>query len=138
MAHVLVVDDDRAIRELLRVALELDGHEVVTLSNGCGVLAALGVLPQPSLMLLDLMMPYVSGWDICAALVGEPHLLNGARLVVMTAGLTSAEPCPAPADALLAKPFDLNTLLDLVTRLTQPDASLPSARQDVLPQSLAG
>ena len=63
MATILVVDDEPDIRALVQLNLELDGHEVITASNGAEALEL--VADQvPDVMLLDLMMPEVDGWTV--------------------------------------------------------------------------
>src|SRR3954464_13891618 len=66
-ADVLVVDDDPQVREALTRALQLDGYAVATASNGAQALEAVGNC-RPDLMVLDVMMPYVGGLDVCRTL----------------------------------------------------------------------
>ena len=120
MPQVLIVDDDRAIRELLQFALEFEGYAVRVLSDGRAVLDTLPQLAEDCVLLLDLQMPYVTGWDICALLAAEPARLGRRPLVVMTAGALAEDPCPAPATVLLRKPFDLERLLRLIGALRAP------------------
>lgn len=145
MSRVLVVDDDRAIRELLRVALECEGYAVSTLPDGRGVLEALAGMPEPCVVLMDLSMPWVSGWDVCRALAANPAALAGHQIVLMTAERLPDDAGPAPACAVLRKPFDLDQLFRLVASRfalsdalpdTLPDA-LPDTLCDVLPDALA-
>lgn len=114
--HVLIVDDDRAIREMLQVALEVEGYTVWTLDGGRNVVAALLEASGPCVVLLDLMMPGVSGWDVCQAIQQDARLSRHA-VAVMTAGMMKGDACPAPARALLAKPFDLDQVYALVEAL---------------------
>ena len=118
MPHVLVVDDDRAIRELLRFALEGEGYDVTTLSDGAEVVATLAAMSEPCVVLMDLMMPHIDGWTVCAALVHADAILAHHALVVMTAGLLEGDTFPAPARALLRKPFELDRVFALVASLT--------------------
>ncbi len=120
--QVLVVDDD-AIRELLRVALEAEGYTVWMLDNGSNVVATLLAACGPCVVLLDLMMPGVSGWDVCLALCADARLAHH-RVAVMTAGLLKGGGYPAPARAFLAKPFDLDQVYALVEALA---ASAPAS-----------
>lgn len=125
MAQVLVVDDDRAIREMLRVALEVEGYAVTTLGDGRGVAETLLGMREPCIVLLDLMMPGVSGWDVCRTLSADARLARHP-VAVMTAGLMSGDPYPAPARAMLRKPFDLDQVYDLVQTL-EAAAAMPVA-----------
>jgi CheY-like chemotaxis protein len=131
---VLVVDDDRAIRDMLRIALEAEGYGVLTFRDGHEVLAVLADLDEPAIVLLDLMMPGVNGWEVCARLESDPLLLGRHRVIAMTAGLMPGDRCPEPACALLRKPFTLEKLYTLLERLlTTP---VPEAVYDDLSQHL--
>src|SRR5881398_1270519 len=107
--RVLVVDDDPQLREALSRALELDGYDVSTASNGVKALDAIST-ERPDVMVLDVMMPYVGGLDVCRTLRDRkdrlPILVLTARDEVgdRVAGLD------AGADDYLAKPFALEEL----------------------------
>lgn len=122
MARVLVVDDDRAIRELLRFALECEGHEVTVFRDGVDVLAYLAGGPDPSVILMDVMMPRMGGLEVCHRLTADPGLLGENMLILMTAAVGKAElpPPPSPATAILAKPFNLEQLYTVISTLTVP------------------
>jgi two-component system response regulator MprA len=122
-ARVLVVDDDPQLREALRRALELDGYAVDTASNGAQALDAIGQ-KRPDVMVLDVMMPYVGGLDVCRTLRARgdrlPILVLTARDEVgdRVAGLD------AGADDYLTKPFALDELrarLRALLRRTTPE-----------------
>jgi len=108
-ARVLVVDDDPQLREALTRALELDGYDVATASNGAQALEAIG-RSRPDVAVLDVMMPYVGGLDVCRTLRERrdrlPILVLTARDEVgdRVAGLD------AGADDYLTKPFALDEL----------------------------
>jgi two-component system response regulator MprA len=107
--QVLVVDDDPQLREALTRALELDDYRVTTASNGVKALEAVGQ-HRPDVMVLDVMMPYVGGLDVCRTLRSKkdklPILVLTARDEVgdRVAGLD------AGADDYLTKPFALEEL----------------------------
>ena len=117
MARVLVVDDDRAIRELLCFALQCEGYDVTTLSTGEGVVEALADAAAPMVVLMDLMMPRVNGWEVCARLTAAPGALAAHALVVMTASMLDGDECPVPARVLLRKPFTLDEVYRVVSAL---------------------
>jgi len=108
-ARVLVVDDDPQLRDALTRALELDGYRVNTASNGAKALESLSGT-RPDVMVLDVMMPYVGGLDVCRTLRERkdrmPILVLTARDEVgdRVAGLD------AGADDYLTKPFALEEL----------------------------
>lgn len=108
---VLVVDDDPDIRDTLREVIEAEGHSVVTAANGRAALEALIMGLRPSLIVLDLMMPAMSGWDVLDAIRGDRALADIPIAVMSAAG---ARTPPLGATCFLAKPIDLDTLLELV------------------------
>jgi CheY-like chemotaxis protein len=110
---VLVAEDDRVIRELLRAALELDGYAVVTVRDGAEALSALRGAHEPWVALVDLMMPHVTGWQVCAEAARDPDL-RWHRLVVVSAALTPGDPPPFGACAALCKPFSLDAMESIV------------------------
>ena len=120
MAHVLIVDDDRAIREMLICALQCEGYETQTLADGSQVLDTLAAMPDHSVALVDLMMPQVDGWAVFHALEARPDLLTRHAVVAMSAALMDRDECPAGARAVLRKPFDLERLYRLVAELSTP------------------
>lgn len=113
---VLVVDDDRAIHELLKEVLEAEGYLVWTLDNGQRVVELLLTASRPCVVLLDMMMPRMSGWDVCGVLASDPRFVRHT-VVVMTAGGLTGDRCPAPAFRFLPKPFTLDQLYTVVESL---------------------
>jgi CheY-like chemotaxis protein len=117
MSQVLVVDDDRAIRDLLRYALEAEGYAVTLLPDGRGVVEALEDAPESCVVLMDMMMPEMTGWDVCHALEEHPALLQRHAVALMSAGLMPGQEYPAVADVLMRKPFRLEQVYTLVEAL---------------------
>lgn len=115
--HILVVDDDAGIRKMIGMVLESEGFSVATAADGHEALDRIAE-NRPALVLLDLQMPVMSGWETLS------HLRNaGADLpvVFMTAGYRAkAEAERCGADGYVGKPFDLDTLLEVVERLVSP------------------
>jgi len=103
---VLVVDDEQGIVDFLRLALEDCGYRVQTAANGRDALAAVEH-QRPDCIVTDLMMPRLSGWDLCRILRDEDRT-RAIPIVAMSAVLSDN----ARADAFLHKPFDLDDLLD--------------------------
>ena len=111
MARVLVVDDDADIREALTHLLESEGHEVTAASDGRVALGSLAREPA-DVIVLDLMMPVMNGWEFCEAQRMDPVLAEIPVIVISAA----AQCPPAAADAFLPKPFDGERLIELVDR----------------------
>ena len=120
MTKVLVADDSETILLLLRTRLEMEGYEVSTAADGQEVVEALagaGPDQQPDLILLDAMMPRMSGLDVLRTLREEgretPILIVTAHRADET--LTEAE--GLGADGCVAKPIDFEDLLGRIAHL---------------------
>ena len=114
--HVLVVEDDRAVRESLRRSLEFNGYQVSTASDGAEALAGISGI-NPDAVVMDVMMPRLDGLETTRALrkVG-----NGVPILVLTARDAvgdRVEGLDAGADDYLTKPFALEELLARVRAL---------------------
>ena len=111
---VLIVDDDPDIRDSLREVLEDEGYEVATVANGREALDHLKASnPRPCVILLDLMMPVMDGWQFRKEQKQDPEIA-GIPLVVITA--TGTRPVLIDAAELVMKPLDLERLLQAVER----------------------
>lgn len=108
--RVLVVDDDRAIRESLARALELDGYEVELASDGAVALAAIRER-RPDVAVLDVMMPNIDGLTVCRVLRAERDRLPILMLTARTETPDRVAGLDAGADDYLPKPFELDELL---------------------------
>ena len=128
-ATVLIADDDRAIRNSLERALQLEGYEVRTVPDGVQALAAVHAEPV-DLLILDVMMPGVDGLGVARVLRAEgdrtPILMLTARVETpdRVAGLD------AGADDYLAKPFELEELLARLRALLRRAAPIPGETAD--------
>jgi two-component system, OmpR family, response regulator CpxR len=110
---VLIVDDDLDIRETLRFVLEDAGYTVHAAANGKEALAVLATTdPLPGLILLDLMMPVMSGDDLLKAL----KAVKALAAIPVTIVTASGAPMPPLANGLVKKPVDLDLLLGIVER----------------------
>ena len=114
---VLVVDDDVAILEMIRLVLEGSGHCVATARDGVEALTRLrSDAPKPCLILLDLMMPRMNGWDFRAEQVRDPKLAE-IPVCVLTGDRDAAGKAAALGVAgYHDKPIDLDSLLETVAR----------------------
>lgn len=115
MKTILVVDDEYDLLQTICATLELGGYHPVPAGNGP---TALKMIPevQPDLVLTDVMMPYMSGYDLVAAIREMPE---GRDLPTVL--MSAIDPRQHPADGdwnrVLAKPFTLETLLTTVEGL---------------------
>jgi CheY-like chemotaxis protein len=110
-ARILVVDDDTAIREALRDVLVDAGYDVIVAADGR---QALGLMtPRPALLVVDLMMPELDGWELIDELQRTAPLAD-IPVCVLSAIATHA---PPRTSAVLRKPVNLDELLATVGRL---------------------
>ena len=116
--RLLLVDDDDAIRESLREALEEDGFEVVTAANGREALDCLRNNPRPSAILLDLMMPVMDGWEFRDAQLSDPSLRAIPVLVISASGSSAQSLRLQLGDVeLIPKPVPYGGLLKALGRV---------------------
>ncbi len=116
---VLVVDDDPDILEALSEILEAEGFEIRRARNGKEALDRLEPDP-PQLILLDLMMPVMDGWEFAQRMRQRPSVA-GIPIIVLSADRNvGSKAADIGAVGHLAKPFELNDLLDMVRRSLSP------------------
>ncbi len=122
MPKVLIVDDDEEIRALLQDVLQEEGYQVGTARDGQ---EALEVLHQEGgwVVLLDIMMPNVDGREVIRQLQTNDALRDQNKVALMSAGGRLAQErqhlSGDVVEALLPKPFDLDDVLAVVSRLAQ-------------------
>jgi two-component system response regulator MprA len=109
-AHLVIAEDDRAVRESVTRALELEGYEVEAVSDGAAALEAAG-REDVDLLLLDLGMPHVDGLTVCRRLRSAGSRLPILVLTARTEVSDRVSGLDAGADDYLAKPFSLDELL---------------------------
>jgi two-component system response regulator MprA len=132
--HVLLAEDDRAVRESLVRALTLEGYEVRAVSNGALALEAQRAEPA-DLLLLDVSMPVVDGITVCRVLRGERNRVPILMLTARTQTSDRVAGLDAGADDYLPKPFDLEELfarMRALTRRVQIGDDGPADETDVL------
>jgi two-component system response regulator MprA len=108
---ILVVDDERAVRDSLRRALELQGYEVELASDGAEALARLAENGQPDAVVLDILMPGIDGLDVCRQLRRRGNSVPVLMLTARDAVGDRVEGLDAGADDYVVKPFALEELL---------------------------
>lgn len=109
-SHILIVDDDPTIRSILEALLEDEGFDPVTAANGQEALRMVAD-DRPSLILMDLMMPVMSGVDAVRVLKEDPQTAD-IPVIAMSAGFILRESIEdLLADGIIAKPFDLDALI---------------------------
>lgn len=121
MARILVVDDERDVATMLKFMLEKDGHAVTTAHNGLEALVELGLEPADDgkphydLAILDVMMPGLDGYGVCARMFAAPRTKAVPVLMLTAKGEMRELNQRAPnVAAHVDKPFDPRELRDLV------------------------
>jgi two-component system response regulator MprA len=114
---ILVVDDERAVRESLRRALELEGYEIELAADGSEALYRLEGSEEPDAVILDVLMPGVDGLEVCRRLRGSGSKLPVLMLTARTEVEDRVAGLDAGADDYVTKPFALEELLARVRAL---------------------
>ena len=117
-AKVLIVEDEESILLSLEFLLTKEGYAVSTARDGAAALRALQERP-PDLVLLDVMLPLIDGFELCR-LIRENPALSGTRIMLVTARGREAEIARGMAlgaDAYLTKPFSTRELMEKVRAL---------------------
>ncbi len=127
--HILIVEDDFAIRETVADVLEGEGFEVSRAANGEEALRRLhdGSAP-PGVILLDLMMPVMDGWTFLGAQRRDPAIAEIPVVVTSAEDGTDGRLAQLGPAAFLAKPFQLDRLLAVVERLCSREDGAAASR----------
>jgi CheY-like chemotaxis protein len=122
LPKVLVVDDDPAILEICSDLLQTEGYTVSVATNGQQALEQIRMDP-PHVILMDIMMPVLDGVEACRQVKANPATAE-IPVVLMSArtNLTRQSQDLASADALVAKPFDIDHLLNTIHDLVGEDS----------------
>lgn len=115
-ATILIAEDDRAVRDSLRRALELEGYGVIVASNGADALEGVRA-GSPDAVLLDISMPMVDGLTVCRVLRSEDNRVPILMLTARTETSDRVAGLDAGADDYMPKPYDLDELLARVRAL---------------------
>lgn len=121
--RILVMEDDADIRSSIASVLGKEGYQVTTAVNGRDALDRLADAPQPDLVLLDLMMPVLNGFDFLAEIRTHPKW-SFIPVIVVSAN-QGYEPADLKTFSMLRKPFDLDHLLEEVRRGVELSRSSP-------------
>jgi CheY-like chemotaxis protein len=122
--RALIVDDDKDLRDSLRFLLEMEGYEVDEARDGLEALDILRASLHPLVVLLDVVMPRMNGIEVLRTVAGEPRLAARHTFLMVTANEDRLQPASDHllrqlAVPVVAKPFDLDRLLDVVAASAQ-------------------
>ncbi|MGX1028081.1 CheY-like chemotaxis protein [Streptomyces ambofaciens] len=136
--RILVVDDNKVIRQLIRVNLELEGFEVVTAGDGVECLEVVHQV-RPDAVTLDVVMPRLDGLRTAARLRADPRTRDLPIAIVSACTQYEVDAgFAAGADAFLSKPFEPAELVGLVRQLVERKISGSAVRGVSGPGSGAG
>src|SRR5438876_8703123 len=129
-AHILIVDDDTRVTNALRRTLVYEGYHVTTALNGERALTMVRTQP-PDLVILDLMLPGIDGFEVCRRLRVEDASIAVLMLTARDAVADRVARLETGADDYLVKPFALEELLARAKALLRR-LNLPDIRREVL------
>lgn len=116
--RILVIDDEPSIRQVVAFALGDEGYDVVDAADGRGALDLIGEA-HPDIILLDMKMPGMDGWEFVR--IYRERYGHQAPIVILTAAQNAAQrAAEAGVESYVAKPFDLDTLIEHVATLAAP------------------
>jgi two-component system response regulator MprA len=127
--QLLVVDDDRGLRDVLRRALGLSGYEVRLAETGSGALAEIAATP-PDAVVLDIGLPDIDGLEVCRLLRREGNRVPVLMLTARDAVSDRIDGLDAGADDYLVKPFDVDELRARLRALLRRATFDPSEEDD--------
>ena len=109
---VLIVEDDEDLRDMMAQMLTIEGFQTATAANGREALEYLHHTSKPNLILLDLMMPVMDGWEFRRQQKADPAIAPVP--VIVLSALDPSRAAGVDAAAFLKKPLDFDRLLELV------------------------
>ncbi len=118
--RVLVVEDDSALREALSQVLSDEGYDMLSARDGLEAVDCLKKGNRPDVILLDLSMPVVNGWEFRMFQKRDPDLARIPVILITAGGYTREEVAWLEPSALLPKPLDLPFLLSAVRKFCVP------------------
>ncbi len=121
MSKILIIDDDKENREILKIRLRKAGYEVEEATNGEEGLQKCAAL-IPDLVILDVMMPKIDGWQVCRQLKAAPATkdIPVVMLTSCTMPLGELRGYESGADQYLAKPWDAEQLRQVIVQCLEP------------------
>jgi len=113
---VLIVEDEENVIELLRINMVRRGYDVIIAQNGDEAMDIM-YRTNPQIVLLDIRLPGMNGWEVCKEIRKNPKTKE-AYIIVISAATQKEDRLKAAtcgASCFLAKPFDMGTLIDLIS-----------------------
>jgi DNA-binding response OmpR family regulator len=122
VSKILIVDDDVTMTELLTTLLTIEGHKPTAINDSTKAVEMAGSV-NPDLITLDLMMPGLSGFEVCELLHQDPKLANIPIIIVSARddAESKARAVRAGAKEYVSKPFDADELMQKIKSLTSAE-----------------
>ena len=119
MAKILIVDDDNLITGLMQTLVAMSGHEAIIVNDSIEAME-MAVSVNPDLITLDLMMPGLSGYDLCGLLRGDPRFDQTPIIIISAKEDTQSKEkaIKLGATEYITKPFDIDHFIKTIKRLT--------------------
>jgi CheY-like chemotaxis protein len=114
--HVLIVEDDPDLREALELIIGSDGYSVASARDGKEALNRLAAGLKPSVIVVDLLMPVMNGWELCEELSLDPNLGSIPVILMSASGGPMLPPRPKSLVRLFRKPFTFLQLLQAIEK----------------------
>ena len=120
MPKILIVDDDVTITELMKALMTMEGHQATTVNDSTKAVDMANHV-NPDLITLDLMMPGLTGFELCEILHNDPRFANTPIMIVSARddAESKQKAIEAGANESLTKPFGVTDLMQKVKELTQ-------------------
>jgi DNA-binding response OmpR family regulator len=119
MAKILIVDDDILITGLMQTLTGIDGHETIVVNDSSEAMET-ALAEKPNLITLDLMMPHLSGYELCEMLRANPQFAQTPIIIISAKEDTQSKEkaFKLGATEYITKPFDIDYFLKTIKRLT--------------------
>ena len=126
--RIIIVDDDRDTREMLTLALELEGFDVGQAANGLRLISAMHV-DRPDVILLDVMMSWIDGFELCRAIKKNPTFADIPVIFISARKSAEDEKTGLGAGAIdyFSKPIDMDRLVGRIRDILATRPSVASA-----------
>jgi CheY-like chemotaxis protein len=114
MKNILIIEDDESIRAMIASVLEIEGYSVSAAPNGKNAIDIIGKGPTPDIILLDMMMPVMNGWDFLDFIRSNAVT---ARIPIIVVSAYSEIAKSVKPQAVVPKPVQLKSLLGAIEKL---------------------
>ena len=124
MSKILIIDDDKTMTELLKTLVMMEGH-TSTVVNDSTTAIEIAAAVAPDLITLDLMMPKLSGYELCELLQQDPRFVHIPVIIVSARDDAESKlrALKAGAKYYITKPFNADELMQKISELTRPQRS---------------